>query len=424
MRVSVAAVGVEAHLPQGLDHARLAFRRRADVVGAQPLLDDLPDGQARAQAAVGVLEHDLHVLAQRLEPATVEIVNRAPGELDGAAAGDKAQQREPQRGLARAALADDADRVALANAHADVVGGLDVVHDPPQHAAAHREPHAHVLAAHYLRGVRVSARRPARGLRGEQHLGVRVLGVSEDLPRLSLLDDAPVLHHAHPLGHALDDAEVVRDQQHRHAHALLQLAQQLEDLRLDGDVERRGGLVGDEEVRLVGERHGDHHALALAARELMGVGAEALLGLLDADHVQQLQRALARRRRRHALVQDQRLTDLLRNRVQWVERRHRLLEDHADLVAARTRERRRVGADEFGAAISDGAARMARGGIRQQLQDGERRHRFAGAALTDQRQGLPALQRERHVAHGLDVAARCGEGHAQVLHHQHGRVGA
>ena len=49
----------------------------------------------------------------------------------------------------------------------------------------------------------------------------------------------------------------------------LQRLQQLEDLRLDGDVERGGGLVGDQQVGLVGERHGDHDALALAAGELV-----------------------------------------------------------------------------------------------------------------------------------------------------------
>jgi hypothetical protein len=46
-------------------------------------------------------------------------------------------------------------------------------------------------------------------------------------------------------------------------------AQQVEDLRLDGDVERRGGLVGDQQVRVADQRHGDHDALAQAAGELV-----------------------------------------------------------------------------------------------------------------------------------------------------------
>ena len=50
-------------------------------------------------------------------------------------------------------------------------------------------------------------------------------------------------------------------------------AQQVEDLRLDRDVERRRRLVGDQQLRLAGERHRDHRALAHAARELVRIVA-------------------------------------------------------------------------------------------------------------------------------------------------------
>ena len=42
------------------------------------------------------------------------------------------------------------------------------------------------------------------------------------------------------------------------------------------------------------KRHGDHDALALAAGELMRVGVEPPLGIVEADLVQQLQHAGAR----------------------------------------------------------------------------------------------------------------------------------
>ena len=53
---------------------------------------------------------------------------------------------------------------------------------------------------------------------------------------------------------------------------------QLEDLRLHGDVERGGRLVGDQQVGLIGERHRDHHALALAAGELVRIARQRLSG--------------------------------------------------------------------------------------------------------------------------------------------------
>ena len=76
----------------------------------------------------------------------------------------------------------------------------------------------------------------------------------------------------------------------------LEPAQQLENLRLDGDVEGGGGLIGDEEVGLVGQGHGDHHALALPTRKLVGIGPEALLRLRE-SHQPQRARGSARGRR-------------------------------------------------------------------------------------------------------------------------------
>ena len=75
---------------------------------------------------------------------------------------------------------------------------------------------------------------------------------------------------------------------------VLEPGEQFEDLRLHGHVERRGRLVGDQQLRLVGERHGDHHALALAAGKLVRIGAEPLFRLADADLVEQLERPRAR----------------------------------------------------------------------------------------------------------------------------------
>ena len=68
----------------------------------------------------------------------------------------------------------------------------------------------------------------------------------------------------------------------------------LDDLRLDGDVERGRRLVGDEHARVVGHRHRDHRALAHPARELVRVLIDAPLGERDADALEQLDRALPR----------------------------------------------------------------------------------------------------------------------------------
>ncbi len=57
------------------------------------------------------------------------------------------------------------------------------------------------------------------------------------------------------------------DQDQRHVLLLLQVQQQLHDLRLDGHVEGGGGFIGDQQLGLAGNRHGDGHAGRLAARD-------------------------------------------------------------------------------------------------------------------------------------------------------------
>ncbi len=65
------------------------------------------------------------------------------------------------------------------------------------------------------------------------------------------------------------DAEVMRDEQHRHAELRPGAPSRASGSAPARDVERRRRLVRDEQVGIVGQRHGDHHALPLPARELV-----------------------------------------------------------------------------------------------------------------------------------------------------------
>jgi hypothetical protein len=92
----------------------------------------------------------------------------------------------------------------------------------------------------------------------------------------ALLADEAALEHEHAVGDGRDDAEVVGDEEEREAEIGAQLGEQLEHGRLNGDVERGGDLVADEENGIGRERARDRDSLALAARQLAGVAlAEA-----------------------------------------------------------------------------------------------------------------------------------------------------
>ncbi len=87
--------------------------------------------------------------------------------------------------------------------------------------------------------------------------------------------------------------EVVRDEQERQLVLLLQFLQQVDDLRLDRDVERGDRLVAHDEGRLHRQRARDAHALALAAGEFVRV---ALRHVLEQPHLRQQLRHLRARR--------------------------------------------------------------------------------------------------------------------------------
>ena len=84
--------------------------------------------------------------------------------------------------------------------------------------------------------------------------------------------------------------EVVGDQHHGGTGLVRDPLDQLEDLGLDRHVEGRRRLVGDDQLGVEGQGDRDHHPLAHPATQLVGVAAQALLGIGDADELEQLER--------------------------------------------------------------------------------------------------------------------------------------
>ncbi len=194
--------------------------------------------------------------------------------------------------------------------------------------------------------------------------------------------------------------QVVTDQQQRHVQALLQLFEQQKNLALHGDVQRGGRLIGDQQFRLAGQCHGNHHSLTLPAGQLVRIGLEALLRLLNADQLQQLDDALLRFTATDATMQQQGLTDLSGHAVQRVQRRHRFLKDHRDAIAAQLAQGALVSAHQLLTTVSDAAGgQCATAG--QQLQDRVRRDGLAGAGFANQRQTLATPNIQTQVADHL-----------------------
>src|SRR5258708_39282833 len=110
--------------------------------------------------------------------------------------------------------------------------------------------------------------------RRKQRASVGMAWVGIDFVAIGQLDDLAQVHDRRALTDVLDHAEVVRDEEVGEMEPLLQVLQQVDDLRLDRDVERGDRLVQHQEARGHGQRARDSDPLALAARELVRVALE------------------------------------------------------------------------------------------------------------------------------------------------------
>ena len=116
---------------------------------------------------------------------------------------------------------------------------------------------------------------------GEELLGVGFAGGVADFAPGAGFDDAAVLHDGDAVAEIAHERHGVRDEETGEAVALLEVAQQVDDLRADGDIERADGFVEDEEFGAQGDGSGNVDALALASGELVGIATEC--GGFEAD---------------------------------------------------------------------------------------------------------------------------------------------
>jgi hypothetical protein len=116
---------------------------------------------------------------------------------------------------------------------------------------------------------------------GQERLGIGVERATEELVVGGDLDELTEVHHADTIGDVAHNGEVVADEEVRKVEVALQLAEEIEDLALDGDVEGANGLVKDNEFGVDSERARNGDALSLTAAQLVRVAAPERLGETD-----------------------------------------------------------------------------------------------------------------------------------------------
>ena len=171
--------------------------------------------------------------------------------------------------------------------------------------------------------------------RREQRAGVRVLRVRGRGSRPAAISTIlPEVHHGDAVRDVLHDRQVVRDEQVGEVELLLQVLEQVEDLGLDRDVERRDRLVAHDQLGPQGERRARPRSAGAGRRRTRAGSGCSARGSGPTSSISCWTSVLILFFGTVA-VEAERGADDRADRLARVQRRVRVLEDHLHLAAER-----------------------------------------------------------------------------------------
>ena len=159
-------------------------------------------------------------------------------------------------------------------------------------------------------------------------------GLIEDRLHGPGFDHLALVQHDHFFRHVGDHAQIVRDNHHRHLELFLQLHDELQNLRLNRHIERSGRFVGDQQRRTADQRHRNHRPLPQTARQFERIGLNRSRRIRKSHQPQHFHHGGVPLLLAQIPVQRQSLLDLIADRMQRRERRHRLLKYDRNAPAA------------------------------------------------------------------------------------------
>jgi hypothetical protein len=206
----------------------------------------------------------------------------------------------------------------------------------------------------------------------------------------------------------------VCDEDHTDVELGLDAVDELEDLSLHRDIERRRRLVRDEQVGVVEDRHRDHGALTHPARVLVRIVVEANAWVRDPDVGQHLDDTLLGLLLRDALVDADRLDELVSHAIHRVQTGERVLEDHGDLLAANCAHFLARSSEQVASLEEDLAGDQRPLGV-VEAEDRKIGDALARPGLADDAERLAAAHRERELVNRMHDSVGRRELDGEVL---------
>ncbi|MNC40476.1 hypothetical protein D3C75_891880 [compost metagenome] len=148
----------------------------------------------------------------------------------------------------------------------------------------------------------------------------------------SQLNHFTKVHYGHTVTDMLNHGQVMCNKKICESKTVLQFFQQIDHLRLNGDIQCGDRLIADDEFGIHRERTGDPDTLALSTREFMRITCGMVM--VESNHIQQLFNPFfAFCTASSHPVNVQRLANDIRNRKPRIQRCVRVLENHLHIAA-------------------------------------------------------------------------------------------
>ena len=202
----------------------------------------------------------------------------------------------------------------------------------------------------------------------------------------------------------------MRDEHIGQSSLLLKILKQVQDLRLNGNIQCRYRLIADDEFRIQRERSRDTDSLTASAVQLMRISSFQSLGKTDQFH--HLSCLFSDLGFRKALIVDlDRLLDQLQDAHSGIQRCVGILEDHLDVGTVLFLEflQRDIGNIRI-------LEHDLTGGRLVQAHQGLAQCGLAAAGLSDDTDGLALLNVESDVVYCMQKSSRSLEVLLQILH--------
>ena len=232
------------------------------------------------------------------------------------------------------------------------------------------------------------------------------------------LHDLTGIHDGHTVCGTGHHAQIVGNQNSRRSQLHLNLLQKIQDLRLNGHIQRRGGFIRQQDFGIGCQRNGHDASLAHTAGEIIGIQLVSFMGVLDTHQLHEADDPVVDfLLGQLGFVNQNCLCNLLSDGDGGVQGSHGILKHKGKQLATEfSHIPLRILCNVH--AVGNDPAALDSCRFRQQVHDGFAKHTLSAAGFSHDGQHFAGIKLEAHIPDSLHLSAGRINVHGKVFNSQ------